>query len=50
MEIRQKRVHVVQALDPFVEGGHDRFRMLGQLHTRRLLLLRLEIPKFREHV
>jgi len=50
VEVRQERVHVVQALDPFVESGHDRLRVLGQLHARRLLLLRLHIPKLGEHV
>jgi len=39
VKVRQERVHVVQALDTFVKGGHDRFRVLGQFHARRLLLL-----------
>lgn len=29
VKVRQERVHVVQALDTFVEGRHDRFRVLG---------------------
>lgn len=40
VKVRQERVHIVQAFDPFIEGGHDCFRMFGQFHTRRLLFLR----------
>lgn len=39
VKVCQECVHVIQALDTFVEGGHDRFRVLGQFHARRLLLL-----------
>ena len=50
VKVCQERIHVVEALDTFVEGGHDRFRVLGQFHTRGLLFLCLLIPKLREHI
>lgn len=50
VKVRQERVHVVQALDPFVKGGHDCFCVFGQFHTRRLLFFRLQIPEFCEHI
>lgn len=50
VKVRQERIHIVQALDPFIEGRHDCFSMLSQFHTRRLLFFRFQIPEFCEHI
>lgn len=50
MQIREENIHIVEALDTFIQRRHDCRRVFRELQTRRLFLLRFCIAESREHI